>query len=644
MTLSTADRVHQELRPRFPDGKTRSFEVAAVHPDDFRAAVCCDGGLWLLGPDRPTAQLLSNPSFQLHRYPYWGGLAFSPDGSRLVAVGRMNQGRVPIWTLPDAGPPVVLEHSGEVLYTAFSADGQTLITLCKTEEKGALKGGVQAARWRLNPDGRWKELGTPLSLGLTPSLPVLDTTGDIVLSGRNTSEAVVYDARKDRLEVLAGHGELLRALALSPDGHFVATGSRDGPIRIWAIQEKRDPWIHRSPKEVAGGLLSARGDRVAVWYQDSPTIHVFGTDGKKLVDESPPGEEKAPSAVTFSKDGQRVAVGYPSGRAWVLTVGEPPALRVPAGSEGAVSSIALSTDGELAAIGYRSGFVRVASASDPGAFLGMPFLGPIHTLAFDPRGRRVTAVQGEQRQRWRLLLFGPEDGSSLSRLRVLARKESTGIPAVSADGSRSAAVDEHGLLQRWTTADDWQHAEELGTDPWWPSHQRAHPVDCPPAVLLNEDGSVALTAGAGRGFLWPGGPRWFHSYHCVTSLRADGGAIVTVNFFPVYSSNGPATGPAGHIFPADGLHLPITIEPGEQLLAITGDGRLALLKDTSGTTLRLIRLDWQGLLDQLRGATTACLSPQERTLYLREPPEVAAERAKECASRPRAGRAGLPKR
>ena len=119
---------------------------------------------------------------------------------------------------------------------------------------------------------------------------------------------------------LEGHEGIVSAVAISADGKTVASGSRDGTVRVWS---------------------TATGEQ---------TLKLDGHEGRV-------------SAVAISADGKTVASSSDDGtvRVWSTATGEQ-TLKLD-GHEGIVSAVAISADGKTVASGSEDGTVRVWSTA-----------------------------------------------------------------------------------------------------------------------------------------------------------------------------------------------------------------------------------------------------------------------------------------
>ena len=201
---------------------------------------------------------------------------------------------------------------------------------------------------------------------------------------------------------LTGPTGAVNAVAFSPDGRTLASGSGDGTVRLWDVAAPAHPRALGPPLTGPTGAVNAvafspDGHTLAVGSYDG-TVRLWDvTDpaGPRALGPSLTGPADVVSSVAFSPDGRTLAVGSYDGtvRLWDVTDPAAPRRAGPTltGPTGAVSSVAFSPDGRTLASGSSDGTVRLWDITAPARprALGPPLAGStgtVNSVAFSPDG------------------------------------------------------------------------------------------------------------------------------------------------------------------------------------------------------------------------------------------------------------------
>ena len=254
--------------------------------------------------------------------------ALSPDGRWLVTGSRDATAR--LWDVsalldtgstardPAAASIVLAGHDGPIWDVAFSSDGQWLVT-----------GSVDAT-------ARLWDISALLDTGVTA--PDLDATSI----------------------VLRGHEEWVRTVVISPDGHWLVTGSEDHTARLWDIPALLGTGSTAPDPDAASIVLRGHEDIVfaAAISPDGRWLATGSSDNTaRLWDLTAPNPAAAPIilrghggplwAVAISPDSHWLATGSEDAtvRLWDLTAPNPAATPILLrGHEAAVWTVAISAD------------------------------------------------------------------------------------------------------------------------------------------------------------------------------------------------------------------------------------------------------------------------------------------------------------
>ncbi|TDC78905.1 hypothetical protein E1283_03895 [Streptomyces hainanensis] len=219
-----------------PDGET----LAALDS----AARDSQGGILLWDVRDPTAPVpLGDPLPAATT----GAMAFSPDGG-LLAFGSEGDGEIQLWDTTSRERPRAVGNPSNpdaesgftgILSLEFSPDGDTLF------------GSGEAGRillWDVSDPAEPALLGDPLAGGtgtvrgsvwgmaLSPDGRTLASVGGSTVRLWDVTDPT----RPRRLVVeLTGHTDVIDSVAFTPDGGTLVTASRDGTVRLWALDPDR---------------------------------------------------------------------------------------------------------------------------------------------------------------------------------------------------------------------------------------------------------------------------------------------------------------------------------------------------------------------------------------------------------------------
>ena len=180
-------------------------------------------------------------------------LAISPD-AKYLATGMSNN-NVLVWDMANWRIIATLaENDGDVNAVAFSPDGK-LLASGHVDKKAYL--------WDTTT---WKRT-TKIMAEKTVNALAFSQNGN-VLAIASDDDGMLWDVKKNKLfKTLKGHDRDIRAIAYSPDGTRVATGSNDNTVILW------DAASGDNMKTLSG-------------HQNNVNAVVFSGDGKYLLSGS----------------------------------------------------------------------------------------------------------------------------------------------------------------------------------------------------------------------------------------------------------------------------------------------------------------------------------------------------------------------
>ena len=220
------------------------------------------------------------------------GVALSPDGALLVTASWDKSAR--IWDTETGRERQRLDHPSLVQALALSRDGKLLATAS----------GPRAIVWDAASGTEERTLAhedTVTALAFGPLRP----DGAYLATGSEDGSVVVWALADGRSVVRVRHEEDgVLAVAQSADGRLLVSGGQDGTARLWDIQGGKEVGRVELGGAVQGVALSPDGQRLATASHDK-TVRVWQVAGGKQLFEM--AHDDSVRAVAFSSDGRTLA-------------------------------------------------------------------------------------------------------------------------------------------------------------------------------------------------------------------------------------------------------------------------------------------------------------------------------------------------
>ena len=333
-----------------------------------------------------------------------------------------------LWAAPASGgrtmqgasvaPELVLQngHTRPVTGVSFSADGKSLATA--SEDETIKLWDVRTGRVRATlrghelVDGSLRYAAGVLAVAFSPD-------GRRLASGSRDQTVRIWDVATEKcIAVLKGHQGSVTCVAWTPDGRQVVSGAEDSSVRVWDVSTGRLTATLAQESSVRG--LSLAGDaRVLAVALGSSKVALWDLSARRKAGTLAQNAE----AVAISGDGRTVAVGSWDGTLGLWDVPTSRKRLVKIGGNNTVTAVAFAPDGKTVVAAPSAGavsLVEVAGGRETRRLDANPAM--ISALAFSPDGA-LLASGGHDDQAWLLDVGGHKKplvlkgaGSSVSSL------------------------------------------------------------------------------------------------------------------------------------------------------------------------------------------------------------------------------------
>jgi WD40 repeat protein len=269
-----------------PDGKIVAFlDADAVH-------------LWDVATRQQVGTPLPTGSCQ--------HLAFSPPDAKMLAAAHSDT--VQLWDVASQQPVGKPLSTGQLINgLAFSPEGKLLAT---ASEDGSIQ------LWDV---ASGQQAGEPLPIGNGADASLFFSPDGNILAA--LQDGVVYmwnvNSRQKLGEPVKGQpGDILEALAFSPDGKLLASAGDEGKIQLLELGSQRTvAELKAKQKEITSLTFSLDGNLLASGGEDG-TVQLWDADSRNSLGEPLKGHPDQVTSLAFSPNGKKLVSISGGGMVW----------------------------------------------------------------------------------------------------------------------------------------------------------------------------------------------------------------------------------------------------------------------------------------------------------------------------------------
>ena len=214
--------------------------------------------------------------------------------------------------------------------------------------------------------------------------------GRYVASGSWDHTVQVWDA-KTRAQILSyPHNDIVDALAWSPNSRYLASGSWDHTVQVWDVSTDTLLINYHGHSDFVDALAWSPDGRYIASGSWDHTVRVWNVYTGALVYKTQ--IQDFVDALAWSPDGRYIAIGGRDEAVYVLDAGTGTVKFTFTGENSVVNTVAWSPKGPYVAAGYRDGTVQIWNATT-GILLHAYKIhdNEVRSLAWSPDGRYIAS-------------------------------------------------------------------------------------------------------------------------------------------------------------------------------------------------------------------------------------------------------------
>jgi len=344
----------------------------------------------------------------------------------------------------------------EVSFMGFSPDGQRILGAVRTDRQ--VNGDGIKAQVRVWDAATGEELADEERI-----MTITSVEGDsifypdherLISSGGWDGTMTVWDTKTgSQVTTLKGHADLVRSVALSPDGKRIATGSLDKTVKLWNASTGENTTTLNTGNRVVSVAFNHQGNYIAA-SGDNGMAKVWDVaTGKPVMALT--GHKGPVWSIAFSPNDKHIVSGAETVKVWDASTGT--LLKTISGCGGFVDYspngdriVAVSNDNNLTILDAESGDALMTLRGHTGA---------VGSVAFSPDGKRIVSCGGGVMKIWDATI-----DTTVMALR--GHRDHVRQVTFSADGKRILSGGHDGTIKIWDASSGIEKTTILAHDSW----------------------------------------------------------------------------------------------------------------------------------------------------------------------------------
>jgi WD40 repeat protein len=216
--------------------------------------------------------------------------------------------------------------------------------------------------------------------------------GHLIATASRDKTVKLWNREGRELHTLRGHTQEVNSVSFSPDGHLIASAGKDQTIKLWDQDGTLLKTLHGHKAEVTSVSFSPNGHLIvsAAWDK---TVKFWSWNGTLL--KTLHGHNNVVTSVSFSPDGNQIATASGDGTV-KLWSRDGTLLKTLYGHKGGVNSVSFSVDGHLIASAGWDKTVRLWSRDGKLLHILPGHHDVINKVSFSPNGNMIASASSDK--------------------------------------------------------------------------------------------------------------------------------------------------------------------------------------------------------------------------------------------------------